>query len=50
MYRVLRVGDMAEELLISVSNNEARVGVVEKGLLQEVFLERSGGKSTASKK
>ena len=46
MYRVLRVGDMAEELLISVSNNEARVGVVEKGLLQEVFLERSGGKST----
>ncbi|MCS5574614.1 MAG: Rne/Rng family ribonuclease, partial [Pseudomonadales bacterium] len=37
---------MAEELLISVTNNETRVGIVTKGLLQEVFLERSGCRST----
>lgn len=37
---------MSEEILISVSSNETRVGVVEKGMLQEVFIERSGTKSS----
>ncbi len=37
---------MAEEILINVSSNETRVGVVEKGLLQEVFIERTGTRST----
>ena len=37
---------MSEELLVSVANNETRVGIVAKGLLQEVFLERSGSRST----
>ena len=35
-----------QELLVSVANNETRVGLLEKGLLQEVYLERSGGEST----
>ena len=35
-----------QEVLVSVSNNETRVGLVEKGLLQEIYLERSGGEST----
>ena len=29
---------MAEEIFINVSANETRVGVVEQGLLQEVFI------------
>ena len=37
---------MPEELFISVVNNETRVGVVAKGLLQELFLERSSSRST----
>ena len=37
---------MSEKLLISVANNDIRVGVVANGLLQEVFIERSGRKST----
>lgn len=37
---------MSEEILINVSSNETRVGVVEKGLLQEVFIERSGTRSS----
>ena len=35
-----------QELLVSVANNETRVGLLEKGLLQEIYLERSGGEST----
>ena len=31
---------MAEEIIISVSELETRVAVVEQGLLQEVFIER----------
>ncbi len=37
---------MAEEIFINVSANETRVGVVEQGLLQEIFIERSDAKST----
>jgi len=37
---------MSEKFLISVANNDIRVGVVANGLLQEVFIERSGSKST----
>ena len=37
---------MPEELFISVVNNETRVGVVAKGLLQELFLDRSSSRST----
>ena len=37
---------MTEEVFISVSANETRVGVVEKGLLQEVFIERSESRSS----
>lgn len=37
---------MAEEIFINVSVNETRVGVVEQGLLQEVFIERTETKST----
>jgi ribonuclease G len=37
---------MAEEILINVSANETRVGVVEQGLLQEVFIERTETKSS----
>jgi len=37
---------MSEEILITVSSNETRVGVVGKGLLQEVFIERSDTRST----
>src|SRR5574337_2114166 len=33
---------MTEEILINVSPREARVGVVENGMLQEVHVERSG--------
>ena len=36
---------MAEEIFINVSANETRVGVVEQGLLQEVFIERTETKS-----
>ena len=32
---------MAEEIIISVSPHETRVAVVEQGLMQEIFLERS---------
>ena len=39
-FRLNRTIRMSEELLVSVLNNETRVGVVSKGLLQEVFLER----------
>jgi ribonuclease G len=37
---------MAEEIFINVSANETRVGVVEEGLLQEVFIERTETKSS----
>lgn len=37
---------MAEEVLINLSANETRVGVVEQGLLQEIFIERSDTRST----
>ena len=37
---------MAEEIFINVSANETRVGVVEQGLLQEVFIERTETKSS----
>ena len=37
---------MSEKLLISVANNDTRVGVVTNGLLQEIFIERSGSRST----
>ena len=37
---------MAEEIYINVSANETRVGVVEQGLLQEIFIERLEAKST----
>lgn len=37
---------MAEEIFINVSRNETRVGVVEQGLLQEVFIERGDAPST----
>lgn len=37
---------MAEEIFINVSANETRVGVVEQGLLQEVFIERTETRST----
>lgn len=37
---------MAEEVFINVASNETRVGVVEQGLLQEVFIERTDTKST----
>ena len=37
---------MAEEIFINVSANETRVGVVEQGLLQEVFIERTGTQSS----
>ncbi len=37
---------MAEEIFINVSANETRVGVVEQGLLQEVFIERTGDRSS----
>lgn len=37
---------MAEEIFINVSINETRVGVVEQGLLQEVFIERGDAPST----
>jgi ribonuclease G len=37
---------MAEEVLINVSANETRVGVVEQGLLQEIFIERSETRSS----
>ena len=37
---------MAEEIYINVSANETRVGVVEQGLLQEIFIERLDAKST----
>ncbi|HET7222534.1 MAG TPA: Rne/Rng family ribonuclease, partial [Rhodanobacteraceae bacterium] len=33
---------MTEEILINVTPREARVGVVENGMLQEVHVERSG--------
>ena len=36
---------MAEEILISVSARETRVGVVEQGLLQEIFIDRVGAHS-----
>ena len=37
---------MAEEIIISVSDLETRVAVVEQGLLQEVFIERFHTRST----
>ena len=37
---------MAEEIYINVSANETRVGVIEQGLLQEVFIERTETRST----
>lgn len=37
---------MAEEIFINVSANETRVGIVEQGLLQEVFIERTETKSS----
>jgi ribonuclease G len=37
---------MAEEIFINVSANETRIGVVELGLLQEVFIERTETKSS----
>lgn len=37
---------MAEEIFINVARNETRVGVVEQGLLQEVFIERGDAPST----
>ena len=37
---------MPEELIISVLDNETRVGVVSDGLLQEIFMERSGSRGT----
>jgi ribonuclease G len=37
---------MAEEIYINVSANETRVGVVEQGLLQEIFIERTEALST----
>lgn len=37
---------MTEEIFINVSANETRVGVVEQGLLQEIFIERTGHRST----
>ena len=37
---------MAEEVFINVGANETRVGVVEQGLLQEVFIERTETRST----
>ena len=37
---------MAEEIFINVSANETRVGVVEQGLLQEIFIERTETKSS----
>lgn len=37
---------MAEEIFINVSANETRVGVVEQGLLQEIFIERTETRST----
>jgi ribonuclease G len=39
---LLRAPDMTEEILINVTPREARVGVVENGMLQEVHVERSG--------
>jgi len=36
---------MAEEIFINISANETRVGVVEQGLLQEIFIERTETKS-----
>src|SRR5574338_1343138 len=33
---------MTEEILINVTTREARVGVVENGMLQEVHVERTG--------
>ena len=36
---------MAEEIYINVSASETRVGMIEQGLLQEVFLERSETRS-----
>jgi ribonuclease G len=33
---------MSEEILINVTSREARVGVVENGMLQEVYIERDG--------
>ena len=37
---------MAEEIVISVSTHETRVAVVEQGLLQEIFIERSHSPGT----
>ncbi|MDA0977477.1 MAG: Rne/Rng family ribonuclease [Proteobacteria bacterium] len=37
---------MAEEVFINVAANETRVGVVEQGLLQEIFIERTDSQST----
>ena len=37
---------MSEEIFISVTSTETRVGVIEKGLLQEVFIERTGARGT----
>ena len=37
---------MAEEIFINVSANETRVSVVEQGLIQEVFIERTETKSS----
>ena len=45
-FRLNRTISMSEEVLVSVLNNETRVGVVSKGLLQEVFLERYNSMGT----
>ncbi len=37
---------MAEEIIINVSTRESRVAVVEQGLLQEIFIERSHTRGT----
>jgi ribonuclease G len=37
---------MAEEIIINVSQHESRVAVVEQGLLQEIFIERSHSPGT----
>ena len=37
---------MAEEIFINVARNKTRVGVIEQGLLQEVFIERGDAPSS----
>ncbi len=37
---------MTEEIVINVSQHESRVAVVEQGLLQEIFIERTRSPGT----